>query len=871
MEYAEGDTLSEHLESQGPLSQSEIEAIVLPILDGLTVVHAASFLHRDIKPGNIIIRANGDPVLLDFGAARQAIGIKSRSVTSIVTPGYAPIEQYSTKGNQGPWTDIYALGAVAYKCITGHAPADAAERVHEDSMAGWTDKIRDIEPQFLRALEWAMAFKQSDRPLTITEWRDALQGGSVPDGAATRAEDPDRTKYEQDKDRTKYEEVTDPPQPRPPKPPGGSATKWIISGMVSLFAVVLVGAYFWMQSGSGDLAREAHYYLQALGYNPGIESEQMTPQIESAVKAFERENGMFESGEVDAPLIVRMKARYEALDEEAWQFALASGTESAFNQYRNNFPQGTHVGEVEAALDDSAWRVAVAAGSVQAIEKYQRNYPTGLHIKEAQGALDDAGWAEAVAAGTESALEDYALRFPNGKHISKVASAKEDIAWKRAESGGTRAAYRAYKAAYPAGRYASEADRRIAEMAQATLIRDIQTELRRVGYLRTAPDGVLGSTTIAAIRSFQGAEGLNVDGRVSQTLLGRLRNTTVKTVWTVAQDGTGDVTNISDALRVIPDGGRIRIKAGVYQETLRINRTVHLEGIGNRNNVVIESNGEDTIIITGGSGSITNLTLRYVGTASGRNTLGIQGGNWLFEGNDFRDTISTIIFIKNGSARFRRNRIHDSPWNGFNIKTSGTVIIESNEIFGLDNPAIWIGESANVTVRNNTLYSITANGIFVGGQATATISNNDITGTDKPGIWIGGNSVTTVTGNRVHHLPSNGIYIGESAKGTFENNEVYFTEKPGVFVGGDAEPTFTGNRIHDIPGNAINIQGKARGTYKNNEFWNAGNKANNFPAVYIGKDARVVFTGNKVYGNGNNQIYQEEGGQSVVQNNDVRS
>jgi len=76
-------------------------------------VHGAGFMHRDIKPGNIIITAKGAPVLVDFGAAHQEVGGKSRSITRVVTPGYAPIEQYSTRGKQGPWTDIYALGAVA--------------------------------------------------------------------------------------------------------------------------------------------------------------------------------------------------------------------------------------------------------------------------------------------------------------------------------------------------------------------------------------------------------------------------------------------------------------------------------------------------------------------------------------------------------------------------------------------------------------------------------------------------------------------------------------------------------------------------------------------------------------------------------------
>ena len=130
MEYAEGETLSAFLERKGTLKEAELKAILYPILDGLEVVHRADFLHRDIKPGNIIIRdEDNSPVLLDFGSARQAIGARSRSVTSIITPGYAPIEQYSSRGDQGPWTDIYALGGVCYRALTGEVPDDATDRM----------------------------------------------------------------------------------------------------------------------------------------------------------------------------------------------------------------------------------------------------------------------------------------------------------------------------------------------------------------------------------------------------------------------------------------------------------------------------------------------------------------------------------------------------------------------------------------------------------------------------------------------------------------------------------------------------------------------------------------------------------------------
>ena len=92
---------------------------MLPLLQGLEQVPAIGFLHRDIKPANILIRPGGLPVLIDFGAARSAIGEKSRSVTSIFTPGYAPFEQYMSSGKQGPWTDIYARAATLYLGMSG--------------------------------------------------------------------------------------------------------------------------------------------------------------------------------------------------------------------------------------------------------------------------------------------------------------------------------------------------------------------------------------------------------------------------------------------------------------------------------------------------------------------------------------------------------------------------------------------------------------------------------------------------------------------------------------------------------------------------------------------------------------------------------
>ena len=130
MDYCDGEPLDEVIKRNGPLSKEQLERILLPLLDGLEEIHGTNFLHRDIKPANIFIRRDGSPVLLDFGAARQETGNHSRSVTSLATAGYAAVEQYSTRGKQGPWTDIYGLGATLYRAVTGEKPQESTDRRH---------------------------------------------------------------------------------------------------------------------------------------------------------------------------------------------------------------------------------------------------------------------------------------------------------------------------------------------------------------------------------------------------------------------------------------------------------------------------------------------------------------------------------------------------------------------------------------------------------------------------------------------------------------------------------------------------------------------------------------------------------------------
>lgn len=175
MEHEEGMDLRAYLKRQGGrMSEKFIRTVFLQLLDGLREIHKLGFMHLDIKPSNIWLRQGGRPLLLDFGATQSAFKGNKRASAHTLTLGFAPIEQHR-RGHIGPWTDLYAIGATMYACMSGKAPPAAPERYLRDKLKPAARQFRSIySRQLLEAVDWCLHMDQLERPQNVDDLAAAL-------------------------------------------------------------------------------------------------------------------------------------------------------------------------------------------------------------------------------------------------------------------------------------------------------------------------------------------------------------------------------------------------------------------------------------------------------------------------------------------------------------------------------------------------------------------------------------------------------------------------------------------------------------------------------------------------------------------------
>lgn len=233
MEYVQGMDLKQYIRQLGrTLTPAEALCVLRPVMQVLNTVHQEGLVHRDISPDNIMILPDGSAKLLDFGAVREVGSpevekMLSQSTDSILKHGFAPIEQYQRRGNLGPWTDVYALCATAYYCLTGTVPPDAPERMIEQEPVQW-ESIRGLNGQQIAAFSKGMELLPQDRLHSVKELSDALFGQTVPVPPVP---------------------PVPPAPPEPPVPPTPPKPKPKKKLWIAAAAAVLIGAILLMPKG----------------------------------------------------------------------------------------------------------------------------------------------------------------------------------------------------------------------------------------------------------------------------------------------------------------------------------------------------------------------------------------------------------------------------------------------------------------------------------------------------------------------------------------------------------------------------------------------------------------------------------------------
>lgn len=263
MRYEAGQSLQKVLQHSSQLSESQLLGLLKALFDGLSIVHARNIIHRDIKPENIFIRQNSTPVLLDFGSARHALGAAEQTLTLLVSPGFAPVEQYSRDKNaQGPWTDIYGLAATLYRAVSGISPVDAMQRsisLHQNAPDPLQMLTRiqppDYSPAFLQAIDTGLAFKASQRPQSIADWQIQFP-------AAAKTTDATYIALPDDEAATGHAatHIVAPAAKAAPASHGRENWKWPRHGLIALGTVVAIavtaGAWWGLQPGKAMIDKK---------------------------------------------------------------------------------------------------------------------------------------------------------------------------------------------------------------------------------------------------------------------------------------------------------------------------------------------------------------------------------------------------------------------------------------------------------------------------------------------------------------------------------------------------------------------------------------------------------------------------------------
>ena len=441
MTYYEGLAFHEWLVEHGTFDQDMISSTLPPLMDALEFIHERGVVHRDIKPANLYLTRRGEPILLDFGAAKMAMDGATQSATRIGSAGYAALEQSSTRQKLGPWTDIYGLSASYYRMITGNIPPAADER-GADVMDGGkdphlllqrADPPKPVSSRFASAIDYGMALNARDRPQTVGDWRKIIEGASAPDPVYGRAFDPGA--IGPDVIEVEVEE-----QP------------WGMIVSVAVIFIFLLGAAGYLvisnligpepgetvtvEDTSGDTRPVSSAAEDAQAYADAVEIDTLEAYRD------------FVENYPDSEYTERAQSRINEFDEAEWNKALDRNTRESYEAYLELFPQGLNAAEARAILQRM---------DEEAAERARQD--------AARAAREQALWTETRATRTLEAVDAFLAEFPTGRFENDARALRRELAnteadkaaWDAAQKLDTEQGYQSYLTGYPQGQFVPDA------------------------------------------------------------------------------------------------------------------------------------------------------------------------------------------------------------------------------------------------------------------------------------------------------------------------------------------------------------------------------------------------------------------------------
>ncbi len=362
MGLARGDTLEQRLKREGKLPPAVAEYVLGRLLDGLEAVHKTGFLHRDVKPANIILDTQNNPTLIDFGASRASMADRTAALTAIFTPRYAAAEQL-TSDKQGPWTDIYGVSATLYHAITGKPPPSSLERALNDAYEPLAAlELEGYAPATLEGIDVGLMVRAKDRPQSIASWREVLF-------PAESEGEGDSTIFAARPKRPPASKAAAPPPPPPPVKPtrpasgnadgpiagASAARKTVFTDRKRLGLIAAVAAVFVLGVGG--------YLIFAPGTPPVLTAEEQAAKARQEAEA--RQKAAAEAQQ-KAEAEARQKAAAEAqqkAEAEARQKAAAEAQQKAEAEARQKA-----AAEAQQKADAEARQKAAAAAQQKAEE-----------------------------------------------------------------------------------------------------------------------------------------------------------------------------------------------------------------------------------------------------------------------------------------------------------------------------------------------------------------------------------------------------------------------------------------------------------------------------------------------------------------------